>query len=140
MRKMGWKGHGFGLGKMEQGITAPVELEKNRCRDGLGYLYADKSYARDLKKMDMPDLQMSNDENEKLDDLSTNRVSINDINKLLNNFNESEAADLVFEKTLSFEGKRLMQKCANKLGLKVRYENFGNNKFLVVKKKDNKSE
>ena len=145
MLKMGWKGHGFGLGKKEQGITEPIEVEIKRRREGLGYLYADNNYAIDLKKIKMSNNADSNNQNqnkedlndeiEKLNELTTSKESVDGIVNLLKNFKNSEAVDLVFEKTVSSNGKLILQKYANKLELNVRYEKFGSNRFLVVKKK-----
>ena len=76
-----------------------------------------------------------NDEIEKLNELTTSKESVDGIVNLLKNFKNSEAVDLVFEKTVSSNGKLILQKYANKLELNVRYEKFGSNRFLVVKKK-----
>ena len=155
---MGWKGHGFGLGKMEQGITEPIELEVNKCRLGFGCSYADDSYADELKELDkldeknviVPNIKNNNNNNnknnnnrinEKRNKFSTNkdlmkRDFINNIVNLLRNFISSPAEnDLVFEKTLSSDDRKLIHREANRLGLKTKSEGSGDNRFLVVKKK-----
>ena len=53
---MGWKGHGFGLGKFEQGITAPIELDVNRCRLGFGFARFGDGYDEELLELDQADV------------------------------------------------------------------------------------
>jgi hypothetical protein len=125
---MGWKGHGFGLGKTQQGIAEPIELEVNKCRLGFGCSSTTNGNDKGIKQNN------NNNTQGKLNKLPKNKDLISSILNILSDFKHSEAQDLVFEKTLSSDGKRLIQKHANKLGLKIRYERFEENRFLVVKK------
>ena len=79
MLKMGWKGHGFGLGKKEQGITEPIEVEIKRLREGLGYLYADNNYAIYLKKIKMSNNADSNNQNQNKEDLNDEIEKLNEL-------------------------------------------------------------
>lgn len=145
---MGWKGQGHGLGRTQQGITQPIELEVNKLRLGLGCPYYMDEYAEELKELDKKDSNKpittnNNNNNYKTYD-KRNRYQANNIKKdyvnniinLLRNFTSSPAEnDLVFEKSLSTDDRKIIHREANRLGLKTRSEGSGDDRFLVVKKK-----
>lgn len=165
--KMGWR-EGHGLGKMEQGMLKPVEIDVSRNRFGLGFTYHFcDGYDEELNKLDtatevepvLADLNLNDRPGERKQEPVQNRQSsvkpivlrrqkgigirelINNIHKMLANFMSSLTEnDLVFDKSLTIEDRKLVHKEAHKLGLKTRSEGQGENRFLVVSKKRSANE
>ena len=66
---------------------------------------------------------------------------IKNIRSLLNDFVSSETEkDLVFDKDLSVEDRKIIHKEAHRFGLKTRSEGSGEDRFLVVRKKQTANE
>ncbi|CAF0833683.1 unnamed protein product [Brachionus calyciflorus] len=162
LKKMGWKGEGHGLGITQQGITNPVEfIDINRTRYGLGFKYHFcDGYDEELSELDCSDRISKMDLNKELSQSDQpksihltkanklnprNKLTMNEfihnIRKLLNDFVGSETQkDLVFDKNLSSEDRKIIHKEANKFGLKTKSEGQGTERFLVVRKKQTSSE
>lgn len=172
---MGWKGEGHGLGKLQQGISVPIEIEDlSRNRFGLGFNFYD-DYSQEIAEMDQAtergcisqmDINMEDTASFAIGGISKNPplnsnpkptveakayninpIKINrkvprlgdvikNIRELLVNFvNSSANDDLVFDKSLTIEDRKLVHREAHKLGLKTRSEGSANNRFIVVRKK-----
>ena len=150
---MGWKGDGHGLGKNDQGITTPVEfMDVSRTRYGFGFNYHfcdgfddelhELDCAESMSKIDLnpsanvPKVTKFNGRNKmKLTEF------IKNIRSLLNDFVSSETEkDLVFDKDLSVEDRKIIHKEAHRFGLKTRSEGSGEDRFLVVRKKQTANE
>jgi hypothetical protein len=164
LQRMGWKGEGHGLGKNQQGITRPIDVDTSMNRFGLGFAYHFyDGYDQELKQLDtqqtqqqsnMISLKDDNNNNSKHNNRVTNippdrqqrsgitmRDLINNIHRLLANYLGTRTEhDLVFDKTLSADDRKLVHREAHKLGLKTRSEGAGVNRFLVVSKKRSTSE
>lgn len=145
LKKMGWKGEGHGLGKHQQGMSEPVEYNMLINRFGLGY----DEYSQELAELE----QLDSMSKMALSDASaapppvpkrrTVRVGelVKNIRQLLIQFATSSSDnDLVFEKSLSAEDRKLVHREAHKLGLKTRSEGAESERFLVVRKKLSTSE
>lgn len=188
LAKMGWKGQGHGLGKTQQGITKPIEVDSNAYRFGLGCRiydqYADDDETkdsgkkttssndnnnnnRDRKTMDCDNddepAVVSKDADQKQPkrmnraqrrlqqqqepqkqqqqtgvkrNWQTKSLMTNNIRTILINYANSEAEnDLLFEKNLSSDDRKLVHQEAHKLGLKTRSQGVEPNRFIAVSKK-----
>ena len=164
---MGWKGEGFGLGKWQQGITKPIEYDMNKCRLGLGCQMND-GYDEEMNLMNNNNqttttstINPTNTTSTKpkkstinliMDQFYENRKNnsnkflirrnfINNIVNLLSNFACSETdEDLVFDKNILQEERKLIHREGHRLGLKTQSHGSGENRFLVVKKKKTSKE
>lgn len=151
LMKMGWKGEGHGLGKFQQGMLDPIEPEQVAGRLGLGY----DDYSQELNELD----QVENLSKMTLE--SDNTVPyglpqqkpparkkpmrtgdlIKNIRKVLIQYTNSISDnDLVFDKSLSVDDRKLIHREAHKLGLKTRSEGAEHERFLVVRRKLTTSE
>ena len=148
LKKMGWKGEGHGLGKEQQGIAKPVEVDMSMNRAGFGFTYHfGDGYDQELRQMDHQTNQTVSN-NPSLNPPRNNRNKVinmrdmlNNIHKLLANFMSSQTDnDLVFDKSLSADERKFVHREAHKLGLKTRSEGAGENRFLVVSKKRSTNE
>lgn len=155
---MGWKGEGFGLGRKQQGMLKPIEMNlcANRCRLGLGFMFGfGDGYDEELQRMDQESEEIHI---EKLEINERSNASykpvklpskqsmtkigfINNIVLLLSNFISSQTdEDLVFDHYLTIEDRKIVHREAQRLGLKSKSEGSGANRFLVVKKKRSNAE
>lgn len=145
--KMGWKGEGYGLGKQQQGITRPLDVDLKNARFGLGFSYNDfESFVIDEQdKMETQDL-VNNNYNSAVN--SSNKFGknnkprragdclVNTIKRLLNQYvNSPTESDLVFDKSLTKQDRQRIHKEAHILGLKTRSEGQNDQRFIVVYKK-----
>ena len=121
---MGWKGDGYGLGKFEQGITRPLELDVNRCRLGFGFARFGDGYDDELLELDQKDqasiLPVVNQASNNCQANNSRRVQnfrmkpktsgfINNIVNLLSNFISSPTEnDLIFSNNLSVEDRKFV--------------------------------
>lgn len=153
---MGWKGEGHGLGRTEQGILKPVEfIDMNRSRFGFGYNYHFcDGYDDELRELDCLEAVSSlslnqietvqnkaQEEKEKPKKKIKIHQFINNVRQLLNDFVQSETEkDLVFDKDLSIEDRKIIHKEAQRYGLKTRSEGNGQERFIVVRKKKTSNE
>lgn len=153
---MGWKGEGHGLGRTEQGILKPVEfIDMNRSRFGFGYNYHFcDGFDDELRELDCLEAVSSlnlnqtekaqtkeQEEKEKPKTKIKIHQFINNVRKLLNDFVQSETEkDLVFDKNLSIEDRKIIHKEAQRYGLKARSEGSGQDRFIVVRKKQTSDE
>jgi hypothetical protein len=155
---MGWKGEGYGLGRMQQGRLKPVELDlsANRCRLGLGFMFGfGDGYDEELQKMDheseeihIEKLQINEKKNKSFKPINlpskksmTKMGFMNNIVLLLSNFLSSQTEeDLVFDQNLTIEDRKIIHREAQRLGLKSKSEGNGNKRFLVVRKKRTNAE
>lgn len=152
---MGWKGEGYGLGKAQQGITKPIEVDQIRKRSGIG-CHLDLDFAEDINELENENTIVLN-ESENVKTIKNAETSSpyqnkfnkkrkaqdfrNNIQRLLKNFISSlTEEDLVFDKGLTAEERALVHKEANRLGLKTRSRGNGENRFLVAQKKRSASE
>ena len=145
LTKMGWKGEGHGLGKSQQGITKPIEVDVRRMRSGFGTCqHVTYDFMEELKELDnktdaaVPTQTYNKPRVVNMQQLTkqTRRAFINNIQKLLKNFIASiTEEDLVFEKSLTSEERALVHKEAHRFGLKTNSQGSGDNRFLVVNKK-----
>lgn len=156
--KMGWKGEGHGLGKNQQGMLEPIEPDQMTSRVGLGY----DEYSQELNDLEqaesMSKMALSDNNGNKASSkpaqpataaavATTKRkpVRIGDIvrniRKVLIQFaNSNSNSDLVFDKSLSVDDRKLIHREAHRLGLKTRSEGAETERFLVVRKKLTTSE
>jgi hypothetical protein len=173
---MGWKGEGHGLGKEDQGIARPIDIDRSCNRFGLGFVYHhDDSYADELRALEQidsiaiadlnlnshqqslskqshpnaskPNNQRQSQQQQQKQALAGKpkgigmRDLLNNIHRLLADFIGAQSQnDLVFEKSLSKDERKLVHREASKLGLKTRSEGAGENRFLVVSKKRSTNE
>lgn len=158
LKKMGWKGEGHGLGRKEQGILEPVEfVDMNRSRFGFGYNYhfcdgyddeiqeLDCAEAVSSLNLNQVEIKKPQNGNEKEKQKPKPKIKIhhfiNNIRKLLNDFVQSNTdKDLVFDKDLSIEDRKIIHKEAHRYGLKTRSEGNGQDRFIVVRKKKTSNE
>ena len=161
---MGWKGDGYGLGKDEQGIAKPVDVDMSMNRFGLGFVYHD-GYEQEIARLDqqidsidsIASLNLNEIKSSKAPPFSSSRNQpinlrkqrginmrdlINNIHRVLANFigAQNSENDLMFDKSLTTDDRKLVHKEAHKLGLKTRSEGSGGNRFLVVSKKRSANE
>lgn len=157
---MGWKGEGHGLGKFQQGITKPLELDVNRCRLGFGFARFGDGYDEELLELDQRDESVSLPaqnvvEVKRVNNYQSNNYRreqnfktkpktsgfINNIVILLSNFISSPTEnDLIFSNNLSVDDRKFVHREAHRLGLKTRSEGKGDARFLVVQKKRSSNE
>lgn len=159
---MGWKGAGYGLGKDQQGIATPIEVEQIRKRSGIGCHHNYDQYFEEIMQIDassntqfmstQPTTSCKNNINQTT--MSSNFNSNSNANsalkqkrfnhkefrrniqKLLNNFISSVTEnDLVFEKGLNTEQRAVIHQEASRYGLKTKSQGNGENRFLVAQKK-----
>jgi hypothetical protein len=166
---MGWKGEGHGLGKEEQGIARPVDIDMSMNRFGLGFVYQHDGYDQELKELaqldsisklnlNSPPCKSPPNRPSNGNKSNTNRQAnrnqkggggggigmralLNNIHRLLANFIGAQSEnDLVLDKGLTTEERKFVHREAHKLGLKTRSEGSGENRFLVVSKKRSTNE
>lgn len=166
---MGWKGEGFGLGKDQQGIKQAIDIQDtSRTRLGFGFKYNfcddydqelneldgletinniskidlndfDSSKTNSIKKVNNLPMQINNQFNPR--NKTKLNEFLNNIRKLMNNFVSSQTEqDIVFDKSLTVEERKLIHREAHKFGLKTRSEGNGINRFLVVRRKQTSGE
>lgn len=158
---MGWKGEGYGLGKTQQGITKPVEFDDlNRTRFGFGY----DEYQDELDAIPQQQQQQQNSisnihitdtipgnvnqttnitKSTAANNNASNFVRKPRINDLLKNIrqvlihfaNSPTDEDLIFDRNLTTDDRKLIHREAHRLGLKTRSEGSAENRFIVVRKK-----
>lgn len=153
---MGWKGAGYGLGKDQQGITKPIELDQVIERSGIGHHFSYDDYINETmgtsssvnpvdnetkttdKSKSAPVVYHGNSKSVQKRFKQSFRLNIQD---LLKNFISSvNEQDLVFEKGLSAEERAIIHKEANRYGLKTKSQGTGDDRFLVAQKKRTPSE
>jgi len=150
---MGWKGAGHGLGKHQQGITKPIEVDQIRERSGIGCHPNYDEYFDELNKMDTTEpiesIQTPHAKSVGSRGKANNPVPLNrpaykrfrqdfrtNIQNLLKNFIASVTEeDLVFDKGLTNEERAMVHKEAGRYGLKTRSQGTGENRFLVAQKR-----
>jgi len=93
---MGWKGEGHGLGKFQQGITKPLELDVNRCRLGFGFARFGDGYDDELLELDQKDqdisLSVQSEANINKNNTNTNNPSNNRVNNYkFNNYRREQS-------------------------------------------------
>jgi hypothetical protein len=137
---MGWKGEGYGMGKNQQGILKPIEIDVNNARLGLGFLNFrfNDGYDEELVQMDI-ELDSQTDAKEdfnSIKSLRNNRRHFKaNVNNLLNKFvTSSMNIDLVFDSDLTKDERKLIHTDASRLGLKTHSEGSGAGRFIVVSK------
>jgi hypothetical protein len=155
LMKMGWRGDGHGLGKNQQGVAKPIQLDNTVNRFGLGY----DEYAQEMAEIDQIEsismMSLDKDKGDvkqevKKETPKTEAVKqpvvrkprkvdlINNIRKILIHFaNSPSDNDLLFDKSLSAEDRKLIHQEAHKVGLKTRSEGSDQNRFIVVRKNIN---
>lgn len=150
---MGWKGAGHGLGKDQQGITKPIEVDHIKERSGIGHHVSYDEYLSNMMEIDTW-VNPADDLTTKVTETKQQHVPIIhqgnnkpaqkrfrqdfrlNIQKLLKNFISSVSEqDLVFEKGLTSEERAVIHKEAGRYGLKTRSQGTGENRFLVAQKK-----
>jgi hypothetical protein len=139
---MGWKGEGFGLGKTQQGITEPIEIQFWPNRYGLGSNNSESTTQQ--KQFDSTtNLDLSSKVN-KRNNNNNSKVNQNALfnitNLLINYLSSASQDDLILDKTLSSEDRKLIHREANRLGLKTQSQGKGVDRFLVVSKKRSTNE
>lgn len=144
---MGWKGAGHGLGKDQQGITQPIEVDQIRDRSGIGSHHSYDDYLREIEEEmkketiqdDHPLSKSSNSTRHGPPSVGLKRYKQDfraNIQKLLKNFIASvNEEDLVFDKGLTSEERAMVHKEAARYGLKTKSQGYGDNRFLVAQKK-----
>jgi hypothetical protein len=122
---MGWKGEGFGLGKGQHGPTEPLNINYNSGRIGLGYEFQfdDISDEDNLKTQNWNYIDVKH--------VTSNLVNI------LKAFIRSDVnCDLIFDRRLTSEQRKIIHRQANRLALLTKSQGNGSNRFLVVSKKN----
>ncbi|XP_043909895.1 NF-kappa-B-repressing factor [Protopterus annectens] len=110
LRKMGWRGGG--LGKEGEGIAEPIAVKEQFTREGLG-LITDKA----------------------------GKITRRDIEGIIRNYASSNSQeDLTFAKELTIEERKQIHQMAQKYGLKSKSYGQGIDRFLIVRRKQNKEE
>jgi hypothetical protein len=137
---MGWKGEGHGMGKNQQGILKPIEIDVNNSRLGLGFLNYrfNDGYDEELVQMEKEGYSQidSKDDYFSIKSLRNNRRHLKtNIQNLLNKFLTSSInMDLVFDSDLTKDERKLIHMDASRLGLKTHSEGSGAGRFIVVSK------
>jgi len=138
LKKMGWKGEGYGMGKNQQGILKPIEVDVNNARLGLGFLNYrfNDGYDEELVQLDKEVNSQIEDDFHSIKSLRNNRRHLkSNVNNLLNKFVTSSLnIDLVFDSELTKDERKLIHMDACRLGLKTHSEGSGANRFIVVSK------
>jgi hypothetical protein len=130
LKKMGWKGEGFGLGKLQNGPIEPLNINYNPSRIGLGYSFRFDDFNADNDN--------DNDavENKNWSFIDIKHATVNVIKILKSYIGSDINCGLVFEKSFTSDQRKLIHKQANRLGLQTKSQGAGNNRFLVVSKKN----
>ncbi len=143
---MGWKGAGHGLGKDQQGITQPIEVDQIWQRSGIGCSLNYDEYLRDIEIEIATGTMHDNQTKSELTN-SKHRQAVSgskrykqdfraNIQRLLKNFIGSvNEEDLVFERDLTSEERAMVHREAARYGLKTKSQGSGQNRFLVAQKR-----
>ena len=131
LKKWGWKGEGFGIGKTEDGIAEPISFQTYLYRQGLGSeMIPFSSYEEDNEP--------TNDANKQADisKLNDKFKIMKNLRKFLNDYMHSKCqSDLKFEACFSNEERRLIHQEAHYIGLKTQSVGFGEGRYLTIGKK-----